>query len=368
MRKQKAKSKKQKAKVDTGRRHHILNASERALTFLLFTFYFLLLPVGAATTLENYAQRVETAAKLATDVVENDYSRDEETELLRRIGDLIPKTEDVAREEQGKDLTHVDNAWVQQALDTLDAEDDDVRYEQLSALADRLKALSRSLRAALEKQAAPKADATRERLQQILARQEYQPEEEKDSALQAWFKKMRRKINELLGRLFFGNSARPAADAGSLQVIRWLIILALLASLVWATVLLLRRVQLRKAKWGDNNSVEESREILGEQFDADVTADDLLKTAAEMARKGEYRLAIRRAYLALLYELEQRGKLRLHRAKTNRDYLSELKQEPFLYPPVTVLTNSYERVWYGHNPATLEDYARFIEKYREAAR
>ena len=52
------------------------------------------------------------------------------------------------------------------------------------------------------------------------------------------------------------------------------------------------------------------REILGEQFDADVTADDLLKTAAEMARKGEYRLAIRRAYLALLYELEQRGKLR----------------------------------------------------------
>ncbi len=368
MRKQKAKSKKQKAIVGAGRLRHILNKRARGLTFLLFTFYFLLFPVGAATTLENYAQRVETAAKLATDVVENDYSRDEETELLRRIGDLIPKTEDVARDANGKDLTHVDNAWVQQSIETLDAEDDDVRYEQLGALADRLQALSRSLRATLEKQAAPKADAKRERLQQILARQEYQPEEEKDSALQAWLKKIRRKINDLLARLFFGNAAKPPADAGSLQVIRWLIILALLASLVWATVLLLRRVQLRKAKWRDDSSVAESREILGEQFDADVTAEDLLRTAAEMARKGEYRLAIRRAYLALLYELEQRGKLRLHRAKTNRDYLGELKNEQYIYPPVATLTNRYERVWYGDTAATLEDYAGFIEKYREVAR
>lgn len=113
---------------------------------------------------------------------------------------------------------------------------------------------------------------------------------------------------------------------------------------------------------------EDVREILGEQFDADVTSDDLLKTAAEMARKGEYRMAIRRAYLALLYELEQRGKVRLHRAKTNRDYLGELQNEPYIYPPVASLTNNYERVWYGHGAATLEDYAGFIEQYREVAR
>ena len=149
-----------------------------------------------------------------------------------------------------------------------------------------------------------------------------------------------------------------------MQAIRWLIIAALVASLIWATILLLRRFQLRQAKLKDDG-IDTVREILGEQFDADLTSDDLLRTAAEMARKGEYRLAIRRAYLALLYELEQRGKLHLHRAKTNRDYLGELQHESSMYPSVATLTSNYERVWYGHGAATMEDYARFIEKYRE---
>jgi hypothetical protein len=335
---------------------------------LPFAVYLLLSPAWAAATLENYVRRVEEAAKLAADVVENDYSREGEIELLQRIADLVPKTEDVARAAPSKDLTHVDNAWLQEAIAKLDAEDEDTRYAQLSTIADRLTALSRSLRAALEQQAAPAATATRERLQQILARKEYQPEEKQESALQAWLKKIRQKINELLGRLFFGGSSKALPDAGSLQAIRWLIILALLISLVWATVLLLRRFQRRQAKLQNDSPNEESREILGEQFDADVTADDLLKTAAEMARKGEYRLAIRRAYLALLYELEQRGKLRLHRAKTNRDYLRELQQEPYIHPLVSLLTNDYERVWYGDGAATMEDYSGFIKKYREAAR
>ncbi|MBL8204853.1 MAG: DUF4129 domain-containing protein [Blastocatellia bacterium] len=325
-------------------------------------------PLQAATTLENYTRRVEEAAKLAADVVENDYSRDEEQELLRRLTDLIPSTEDVVRDAQGKDLTHIDNAWLQQAIEKLDNEDDDARYSHLSEITDRLSALSRTLRSTLEKQVAPEAIATRERLQQILARNEYQPEEEKDSAIQAWLKKIRQKMNELLAKLFFGNSSKSAPSAGSLQAIRWLIILALVASLVWATILLVRRFQLRQIQLKDDRGDEAVLEILGEQFGADVSADDLLKTAAEMARKGEYRLAIRRAYLALLYELEQRGKLRLHRAKTNQDYLGELKNEPYIYPPVTTLTGHYERVWYGDGTATLEDYSGFIEKYREVAR
>ncbi|HEX4946891.1 MAG TPA: DUF4129 domain-containing protein [Blastocatellia bacterium] len=313
-------------------------------------------------------QRVEEAAKLANDVIENDYSQAEETELLRRITDLVPATEDVARDEQGKDLTHVDNAWLSDAIQKLDTEDEDERYAKLVEISDRLDALSQTLRASLNNPAATEANAARDRLQQILARQEYQPEEEKDSAIQAWIKKIRQKINELLAKLFLSNAPKTAPSSSSLQIVRWLIILALIASLVWAAVLLLRRFQLRQAKLADDATDESAREILGEQLDADVTADDLLKHAAEMARKGEYRLAIRRAYLALLYELEQRGKLRLHRAKTNRDYLSELKNETNVYPPVVALTNNYERVWYGYEAATHEDYSGFLEKYREVAR
>jgi hypothetical protein len=343
---------------------------KRALTCCLLSVVCCLLssPLWATTSLDNYVQRVEVAAKLASDVVDNDYSRAEEDDLLRRITELLPATEDVARDASGKDVTHVDNSWLHQALKTLDQADEDARYTQLAEMAERLATLGRRLRATVAQQSLSEANPTRERLQQILARAEYQPEEKKDSAIQGWLRKIRQKINELLARLFFRNSSTTAPSPGSLQVIRWFIIAALLASLAWAAVLLLRRLQLRQAKLQDDESAEDVREILGEEFAADVTAEDLIKSAAELARKGEYRLAIRRAYLAVLYELEQRGKLRLHRAKTNRDYLGELKHEQYIYPPVSALTNSYERVWYGYEAATLEDYAGFIEKYREVAR
>ncbi|MBS1811523.1 MAG: DUF4129 domain-containing protein [Acidobacteria bacterium] len=319
------------------------------------------------TSFENYAQRVEEAAKIAGNVASNKYSKDESDDLLRQVKELLPATEDIAREVQDKDITHVDNAWLHRLIDNLEEDDDDKRSSQLVGIANRLTALGHRLRES-QRPAGAEAKATQERLQQILARSEYQPDETKDSAIQGWIKKIQQKIRELLAKLFFKNPSAAGPSPGSLQALRWLIIVALIASLGWATVLLIRRFQLRQAKLKDDESENETREILGEQFDADVTADHLMRTAAEMARKGEYRMAIRRAYLALLYDLEQRGKLRLHRAKTNRDYLGELKNEQYIYPPVSVLTNNYERVWYGHGTATMEDYAGFIEKYREVAR
>jgi hypothetical protein len=352
-------------------RHFIFpmkNLSSLQLCFLLFAFCLLPTPAGAAATLENYVERVQTAAKQAAEVRDNDYTQAEEVEALRQIIELLPATEEVAREGSGKDITHVDNSWLHQAVENLEQADGDKRYSQLASIAARLESLGQRLQSALRQQASVTAIATQDRLRQILARSEYQPEEKKDSALQSWLKKIQQKIRELLAKLFFKNPSAPGPSPGSLQALRWLIIAALIASLGWAAVLLLQRFQLRQARLKDDGEGDETREILGEEFAADVTTDDLIKTAAEMARKGEYRLAIRRVYLALLYELEQRNKLRLHRAKTNLDYLSELKNEPYIYPPVSILTNSYERVWYGHAVATMEDYAGFIEKYREVAR
>ncbi len=371
MRKQTAKGKSQTVATDGKVRFGGKVFSEflkSSAALLPFAFCLLVCPVWAVTSFENYVQRVAEAAKLAADIVENDYTIEEETELLRQITERLPATEDITREINSKDVTHVDNSWLHQTIKKLDLNDEDNRYSQLIVMTKRLAALSRSLQASLQQGAPTEANATRERLQQILARNEYQPEEKQESAIQAWLRKIQQRIRDLLAKLFLKDPSAAGPSPGSIQALRWIIIIALIASLAWAAVLLLQRFQLRQAKLKDSGDEDGRREILGEQFDADVTADDLLKTAAEMARKGEYRTAIRRAYLALLYELEQRGKLHLHRAKTNRDYLGELKNEQYIYPPVSLLTTNYERVWYGHAAATLEDYAGFIEKYREVAR
>lgn len=108
------------------------------------------------------------------------------------------------------------------------------------------------------------------------------------------------------------------------------------------------------------------REILGEVISETATTEDLLTTARALAAQGDYRGAIRRAYIALLFELEQRGKLRLHRAKTNRDYLDALRDEAVLYPSFVALTRMFERIWYGHANATEFDFEGFLTGYEDA--
>jgi hypothetical protein len=109
---------------------------------------------------------------------------------------------------------------------------------------------------------------------------------------------------------------------------------------------------------------ESVREILGVEITDETTTENLLAAARALAQQGDFRGAIRRAYLALLYELEQRGKLRLHRAHTNRDYLNALRNETALYPAFASLTQNFERVWYGQTPATEIDFEGFLTGYQ----
>ena len=134
-----------------------------------------------------------------------------------------------------------------------------------------------------------------------------------------------------------------------------------MAAASFGLVKLLRRLQGRRRKDKD----DDVREVLGEELADDVTAAELLTKANELARQGDFRSAIRRAYIALLCDLEQRGKVHLHRAKTNRDYLDELKPEQSLYPTFSVMTGAFEHVWYGHEQATESEYSDFITLYQE---
>ena len=346
-----------------------LSAKLKLRYFCLFAVTFCLLhsPVFAATSLQEYAHHVEQAAKLSTDLAAGGFSREEEIESLYRITALLPTTEEIARALLSKDLTHVDNSWLHQAIKNLDATNDDKRYLQLDEIAARLNALHQHLQASLQQKSAAETNASREHLQQILNREEYKPDEKKDSKLQAWIKSIGRKIQDFLLRLFGGKKPPTNIPGGNaISIFQILIVAGLAVLLLWAIITLLKQFRWREAK--AKTDTDDGREILGEQFDADTTADDLLKTAAEFARRGEYRMAIRRAYIAALYELEQRGKLTLHQAKTNHDYLRELRSEQQILLPVASMTNSFERVWYGDTTATEEDFSGFIEKYREVAR
>ncbi len=334
---------------------------------LLISVCFLSASGLAATSLSGYINRVNEAEKIVSDLAENADGNDAETAELQRLTKLLPATEDITRDATSQDIVHVDNSWLHEAIKKLEAADEDQYTEQLQEISERLKVLHQSLTATSSASAKP--TASKEKLEDILNRSEYKPDEEKDSAIQAWLKKTKKKIFDWLAKLFSGGQKPdvPNSSIGAMpDIARIFLVAALGVFLVWAFVTLFKRLSQHSGKIKKN--AKEKVEILGEVFDADITGDDLIKDAAEMARRGDYRMAIRRAYLAMLYEMEQRGKLRLHRAKTNNDYLRELRNDKYTYPSVEFMTNRYERVWYGLSAATMEDYSGFIENYREVAR
>src|SRR5207249_4453948 len=109
----------------------------------------------------------------------------------------------------------------------------------------------------------------------------------------------------------------------------------------------------------------EARIVLGERLEADQTAADLLAQAESLARNGDLRAAIRKAYIALLCELGDRKLISLAQHKTNRDYLNSVRDKGSLYSGMRKLTQSFELHWYGFVPAGETDWTEFRNGYRK---
>jgi hypothetical protein len=107
---------------------------------------------------------------------------------------------------------------------------------------------------------------------------------------------------------------------------------------------------------------------LGERLEPDATATDLLSEAEALARQGDLRAAIRKAYIALLVELGDRKLISLAHHKTNRDYLNSVRSIPDLHSQMRGLTDSFERHWYGFASATANDWQDFRAGYLAALR
>ncbi|HWS90744.1 MAG TPA: DUF4129 domain-containing protein [Pyrinomonadaceae bacterium] len=282
-------------------------------------------------------------------------------ETLAKVRGLLPPKERVER--GGGGFIEADNAWVREALASLESENDAGNLAAgLRALAGRLRALEARLReldgAA---QAESDRDAERGRLNSILRRPEFARESPKQ---QSALERMVEEFREWLAGLF--PKFRPVTPGGSPRVSQ--LTLALVGGLCLAVLAYVaRRVWLRRGAGGRSRKVRrEARVVLGERLEADQTASDLLDEAERLARAGELRGAIRKAYVALLCELGDRGVLRLAQHKTNRDYLNAARRAapPALYAELLPLTNAFELHWYGLRAATDADWQSFRSRCR----
>lgn len=320
-----------------------------------------------AATLADYRHRVSQAVTLSEQLQPPDGGEElSEPEQfaganVARIRELLPAKETVLLDGQN---VMVDNAWLHEALQSYEHTSLEARrVEALARIVERLRALDERLLEMQRGESANKTDkdSDKGRLAEILRRPDYNRRTVAEgSALGRLWARFIRWLLSLLP------NTGPIAPGGSPFLSRLAQIVVVGACLGAIAFLIWKFAPRYLSGRGKKKQKREARIVLGERLEPDQTAADLLAQAELLARDGDLRGAIRKAYIALLCELGDRKIVSLAQHKTNRDYLHSVRERVHLYSSMRQLTNSFELHWYGFQPPAENDWNEFRNVYQKA--
>ncbi len=324
----------------------------------------LLCASGSGATLNDYRQRVSNAAAVVELLAgaHEDESHAEPSLIQTRLATVRQSLPAKEKVELGGQRVAVDNTWLHDALTAYEkTTSQTTQAEILMRVAERLRAIDERLNEFdKSKTATSDKDANKGRLAEILRRPEYIQTKPEASAIDSLLDRFLRWLGKLFPRV------RPMQPGGGSQAISGIaqllivgVSIAGIAFMIWRYGPRFLRGRKKKKK-----TKREARIVLGEILEPDQTAADLLSQAEALARKGELRAAIRKAYIGLLCELGDRKIISLAQHKTNRDYLNSVRDKVALYAGMRTLTQSFESHWYGFVPATETDWTDFQSGYR----
>lgn len=345
-----------------------MNARRIALVF--FFILFASLHARAASSLEDYRERVRRAADAVETlplVEETDTRAGYQARTARTIQSvrtLLPPTETVIL--NGAEVG-VDNSWLDTELNNYAKLliDDPRRDEEAARIVERLRAIEEHVSEVLGPHEGPKRQTKQEakaKLASILSRNEYQERTQQQSALARLWQRFMNWLRGLFPEqkpLPEGTSAAARGVSLISQIIIIAVALAIIAFVAWK--LAPRFFRNRKKIVSETKG---ARVILGESVEPDQSAADLWSQAESLARSGDLRGAIRKGYIALLCNLGDRKIIGLADHKTNNDYLRAIRQRPNLYQPMRQLTSIFEQHWYGLEQADENDWTEFRGNYR----
>jgi hypothetical protein len=346
----------------------MISSPSRIFAVLALTCVLASLTIAIAATLNDYQHRVTAAAALVEELRgagEDESNPQPEvfiTTNLIRVRQMLPAKETVILDGLS---VRVDNSWLHEELSAYERTNSILkRSESLTRIAERLRAIDERIQEIHRRKidAAYDKDADKGRLAEILRRSEYISKAPEGSALERLIERIFRWLAKLFPKI------KPMKPGGSpwiskiAQILVVGICLAAIAFLIWRYGP--RFMQGRRKK----KKKREARIILGERLEPDQTSADLLAQADALARNGDLRSAIRKAYIALLCELGDRKLIQIAQYKTNRDYLYSVRDKASLYSSMRKLTTSFELHWYGLVPAGENDWNDFRSNYQKTLR
>ncbi len=319
--------------------------------------------MSSAIPLGQYHSRVQQAISALDTLAQVDENESAATSAARikdtllAVRSAVPENETV--EWDGTDFK-VDNSWLHRELTRYERAPEAETSATITLITERLQALEQRL---AEIQGARATGTTKaeagKKLGEILQRPEYARNLKTTPFLTRLWRDFMKWLNELLPK---PPTMQPGRASLFTKFAQFFVILLALAVLAYAVKLFAPRLlQKRRPK---KKSKQEPRIVLGEKLEPDQSAVDLLADAEGLARRGELRAAIRKAYIALLVELGERKIISLAQHKTNRDYLGAVREREPLHTNVKQLTESFERHWYGFASATEADWLAFRAGYK----
>jgi hypothetical protein len=345
--------------------HTMSSRSRMSFCQLLLCIGFLIIvaPAIHAIPIKEYHAKVRQAVSALDSLAQSDETETawnygvRSAETVSGVRQLLPHNQTV--EWDGATLT-VDNSWLHQELDKYSNAKYEERLDLLRRTTERLQALAQRI-ADVESPGSSrttnKAEESR-KLKEILQRSEYARKAKGESAISRLMERFLKWFQNLFPK---PKPFSPGSAGVFSQVAQVLVVVFALGVLAFVLKMFLPRL-LRNRK-PRKKAKEQARIVLGETLAPDQSALDLLSEAESLARRGELRAAIRKAYIALLVELGERKVLHLAEHKTNRDYLRAVSDNQPLYGNVKQLTDSFERHWYGLAQASETDWRAFRSAY-----
>ena len=311
---------------------------------------------------QHNLNKAVTALDTLSQVDENETEGDFESRAgvtAAMLKTLIPASQPI---ENGDETCTVDNLWFHQELDDYLRTEPDLKAIKLTMLLERIRAVEDRV-AELQRPGQPglSKDESKERLSAILNRPEFSYRSSSQNALNKLLKDF---TNWFASWLPKPKPLEPGRVYWVTRIAQIVVVVMALALIAFVLRQLLSKA--KRERRATTKSVDGPRIVLGEELRPEDSATDLLSEAETLARQGELRAAIRKAYIALLVELGDRKVLHLAQHKTNRDYLKSVSNLPVLHSYMSGMTDSFERHWYGLDQATNDDWQHFREFFYAA--
>jgi hypothetical protein len=202
-------------------------------------------------------------------------------------------------------------------------------------------------------------DQALQRLQEILARSDYQTRES-----QPWWQQLLapiwdfvvNSVERLIVQIVSASSGREGWVG--LAILAFCLVLIGIVGLYLIRAV---RISVRRENSLRSQTLAERRE----------RSERLWQTAQQLAAAGEWSEAVRVVYLSALYALDERALLHVETSLTNREHVRELDRlHPDLALTFSDVVENYDRLRYGRFPlseTTFADLSQRVARARNAA-